>query len=529
MQLSISKPCAVSRSINKTKLYVRLEDLDNKDKLFLRRNAVGLETKDGRFILDDNIFNRILLGMNMDEYIKSARTPVLSQVPHEARSYQQFDIETMVSRKWSLNRNKPGYGKTFETIAYCKMMGFSRILIVCPKSVISQWIDQFHKWAPELEQQMICESGGLGPSKNNNIIYVTNYESLVGRKMRVAREEKPSQVLLHCKQFTWDIIVCDESHRIKNPKSKVTCAVKSIPALQKMPLTGTPILGRPSDLWSQLNFMSEELSGRNYWAFVQRFCEVEENHFGKQILGLTLSDTAKELLAKALSMVSVGGENQNVTTGKNIIPIELDWDKDQRKLYVAVLNLSLDYLNANGITVKNAMDQMIKQQQLTTNPGKHGIKSNPKFEWIKDWLEDNTDEKVVIYSKYTEVLEAFAKYIDNDANIYCGSKSTKERDIIKQDFINNKNTRCILGTIGALGTGVDGLQSVCRNVIFLDRDYTPGNNKQAEDRVNRSGQIGMTNVWILHMKHSIDQHVEGIQSKKAEDIEEVFKCIRSQF
>lgn len=534
MQLSISKNYAVTQNLTKTKLIVDGNTLENKDRIFLRRNSVGLTTKNGQWIFDDNIYNRILLGMNVDEYIKSPRSPVSPQVPREARPYQKADIEAMISHRWTLNRNKPGYGKTFETIAYCRMMGFKRILIICPKSVISQWIEQFHKWWSGLEETLICESGGLGPSKKDNIIYVTNYESLVGRKMRGAREEKPSQVKLHCKQFVWDIIVCDESHRIKNPKSKVTCAVKELPALQKMPLTGTPILSRPSDLWSQLHFMDERLSGRDYWAFVNRFCEVEDGAFGRQILGLTPSDTAKQLLAQALSMISVGGENHAVTSGKNIIPINLDWDKEQRKMYKAIVDLSMDYLDDKGITVKNAMDQIIKQQQATTNPGMLGVKANPKFEWIKDWLEDNEDEKVVIYSKWKSVLDALQEYlwkakIGTAPTVYSGACSEKQRDAIKEVFIRDKESRCLLGTIGALGTGVDGLQQVCRNVIFLDRDYTPGNNEQAEDRVNRSGQVGMTNIWILYMRKSIDEHVEGIQSKKAEDIKELFKYVRDSF
>ena len=108
--------------------------------------------------------------------------------------------------------------------------------------------------------------------------------------------------------------------------------------------------------------------------------------------------------------------------------------------------------------------------------------------------------------------------------------SVSERSSAKNLFVQpSGDTRVLIGTIGALGTGVDGLQHVCRNVIFLDRDWTPGLNEQAEDRVNRSGQIGMTNIWILNMKNSIDEYVEQLQGKKAEDIMEVFKNVSVSF
>ena len=105
--------------------------------------------------------------------------------------------------------------------------------------------------------------------------------------------------------------------------------------------------------------------------------------------------------------------------------------------------------------------------------------------------------------------------------------SGKERLKAKEQFVQHSAAcRVLIGTIGAMGTGVDELQYVCSNVVFLDRDWTPGINEQAEDRVNRSGaKNGMTNIWILNAEKSIDEHVEDIQGKKAEDIEEVFKRV----
>ena len=144
--------------------------------------------------------------------------------------------------------------------------------------------------------------------------------------------------------------------------------IKQLPALRKMCLSGTPILNRPDDLWSQLNFLSPKISGNSYWAFVDKFCEVEENNFGRKPIGLTPSGSAQELLTKVLNIISVGGENHKVTGGKNFIPIELEMNTAQRKLYKDIVNLSLDNLEQEGVTVKNAMDQIIKQQQCTTNP-----------------------------------------------------------------------------------------------------------------------------------------------------------------
>lgn len=533
-----------------------VSDLANEEKIALRRRAVNFTVKGGSFEFEDNIFNRILLGISTQELTDLPMDEWnMDEVSAQARDYQRRDIQSMCRLRNALNRNKPGYGKTFESIDYCRVMGFKRILIVCPKSVRSQWGQQFHLWWPEVDQDVVVE--GVGPKRGERSIFVTNYEQLTFRNVagRGARKKvlQPTQTWLRCKEWSWDVIIVDESHRIKNKDAQITKAIKELPARHRMCLTGTPILSYPDDLWSQLNFLDPRLSGNNYWAFVMRFCEVEEGPFGKKILGLNPSEGAQQLLAEALSRISVGGDNHKVTQGINRIEIELDLPPEAKKLYSAVTNTALEILDEYGITVKNAMDQIIKQQQITTNIDRvlsggvldesvgGGWKERPqipnvKFDWIADWLEDNEDEKVVVFSKFAETAKSLKDYLEKkkiQSELYIGAMTEKVRTASKDKFVQPRagGARVLIGTIGAMGTGVDGLQYATKNVIFLDRDWTPGINEQAEQRVDRSGQPGMTNVWLLHAKGTIDKYVEGIQGKKAEDIRRIFEhvsnCIRS--
>ncbi len=505
----------------------------NQEKLMIRRSCIGVKNSGSILYVDDNLVNRIALNYFPEKFYDVEHPSKIGNLHPSLRDYQRNDVIKMLSLQNILNRNKPGYGKTFETVEFCRLLNLKKILIVCPKSVIPQWAKQFILWWPEVEPNI--QVGGRGPERRSQVIYVTNYEQLtpqcVGHQGR-KKILQPTQVWQKCKQWIWDLVVLDESHRIKNPVSQITGAIKQIPSKQRMCLSGTPILGHPNDLWSQLDFLDSKWAGNNYWNFTSKFCEIEDNGFGKKPIGLTPSENAQNLLGKLLACVSVGGNNQDVTEGKNYITIELPMTIAQRNLYKDIVNLSLDSLEEKGITVKNAMDQIIKQQQVTTNCCKFteaGCKTNPKFDWVKDWLEDNEGESLVVFTKFAEVAQALSNYLSKNKIknvIFIGEMSSSKRQVAKNMFVQHSaDCRVLIGTIGALGTGTDGLQYVCSNVVFLDRDWTPGLNQQAEDRVNRSGAKGMTNIWILSMEKSIDSYVEGIQSKKAQDIEEVFKRV----
>ena len=81
-----------------------------------------------------------------------------------------------------------------------------------------------------------------------------------------------------------------------------------------------------------------------------------------------------------------------------------------------------------------------------------------------------------------------------------------------------KDSQVLIGTIGAMGQGYDGLQEVSHTLIFVDRDWSPEILKQAEDRLNRMGQKKMVNIYYLECQGSFDQHVGRINFNKADDI-----------
>ena len=100
-----------------------------------------------------------------------------------------------------------------------------------------------------------------------------------------------------------------------------------------------------------------------------------------------------------------------------------------------------------------------------------------------------------------------------------GQQSAEQNELSKRCFVE-RGAQVLAGTIGAMGQGYDGLQQVCRLMIFIDRDWSPEILNQAEDRLRRMGQDNPVTIYYLECTGSFDQHVGRINRNKAEDIRE---------
>ena len=166
-----------------TKFYngkILVYDMTNQEKMRLRRLAVNFTTKEANLLLEDNIFNRLLLSLDISAILRDI-SAVNTDMNICARDYQKRDIAQILESKFALNRNKPGYGKTFESIEWCRLKGLKRILVICPKSVVPQWKAQFVQWWPEVAPYITM--WGSGPEKAETVIYITNYEQLTPRNV----------------------------------------------------------------------------------------------------------------------------------------------------------------------------------------------------------------------------------------------------------------------------------------------------------------------------------------------------------
>lgn len=451
-------------------------------------------------VAEDNLVNRIVLEQNIN--LMNKMPPLL--MDDRLKDYQRQDVDNMCRLTHCLNANPMGLGKTIEAIKTLECMNAQSVVIVVPKIIRQQWVDQIKRWWGR-DAEIYEKQATLEPGK----IYIINYDKL--------RNEK---ILAKFRRFRWDYVVLDEAHKIKNRTSKQAVAVKLLPGARHMALTGTPILRYVDDLWSILNFLGEEYSGKSYWAFVDYFCEVEKTPWGNKIVGTTDDIFRQEVLKQLLSLFMIRHDSIEVAYGKTQETVRLPMSKAQRDLYRKEKQLLLDQLPEN-CTISNGAVLTMRLRQTTSWPGIFlEDEPGPKFEWILEQCQNNPEERFVVFTVFEQTAEALSRWLFNKA-VRAVTITGKNKSVInernKMWFLNNK-AQVLIGTIGAMGQGYDELQHVSRVAIFIDRDWSPEIMNQAEERLHRMGQKHLVRVYYLECQGSFDQHVGRININKSEGI-----------
>lgn len=345
---------------------------------------------------------------------------------------------------------------------------------------------------------------------------ITNIEALrqmsykQGKKTVYPLAEKIQQLY---KQGKIGMIAFDEAHKAKNPESQQGKALLSIEAddIPKIPMSGTFVLNNPLDLYLPLRWAGFEQ--HSFYQYKQHYC-IMGGYGGKEVIGYKNLDELRALLDKV--MLRRTKEDVLDLPPKVHTTEYVDMTKEQAKIYKEVK----DVIKSNIDKIKvhsDPLTQMIRLRQATGYPGilSTTITESAKMDRLEELVEEiaAVGQKAIIYSQWETMTEVMRKRLKVYKPAYItGAVKSEDRMAEVKRFQQDPECRVIIGTIGAMGTGLT--LTAATNVIFLDEPWNRALKDQAEDRAHRIGTKGTVRVITLVCKDTIDERIMTLVQKK---------------
>ena len=508
--------------------YLNIKDRDiSKNKILLSKyNAIYIEEKLKReqmdFVETNKKFTQLVSNVSDNKEIKAQVPESLDSV---MRSYQKTGfkwLKTLASSGFGgILADEMGLGKTLQAIAFIQSEveqsdNKQPSLVICPTSLVYNWKDELEKFAPSLNCIVVSGNKSQREKQKQNIqdtdVVITSY-SLIRRDL----EDYEKVTFRYC--------FLDEAQQIKNFNSLNAHSVKSIKALGKFALTGTPIENSLTELWSIFDFimpgylLKHSAFTKKYEAPIVKDGSREalqelNNHVKPFILRRTKLEVAKELPSKIEHRISV-----EMTEG-------------QKKVYLAYLQEAKGELEENikdkGLNKSKfkVLSILTRLRQICCDPSTFIDNYNGgsgKLEALDEILENSLEEghRILIFSQFTTVLKNISKRLDGKEIKYMyldgSTKSEKRVEMVKT--FNAGDTQVFLISLKAGGMGIN--LTGADMVIHFDPWWNPAVEAQATDRAHRIGQKKTVEVIKLIARGTIEEKIFKLQQRKKAIIDSV--------
>ena len=305
------------------------------------------------------------------------------------------------------------------------------------------------------------------------------------------------------------MIALDEGHKCKDPSSIQGKHLLKLSSETMISMTGTPLMNNPLDLYIHLKWLGYEKHG--FYPFKKHYC-VFGGFGGYQVVSYKHLDQLKEQLDEIMLRRL---KKDVLDLPEKIYTTEyVEMTPKQTKIYREVkaeIKENIDMI----LSAINPLAEMIRLRQATGYTGilSSEIKESAKLDRLEEIVEElvANNNKAIIFSNWTSVTnptyERLEKY--NPAII---TGETKNRVAEQDKFMTNPDCKVIIGTTGAMGTGLT--LTAANTVIFLDEPWTKAAKDQAEDRAHRIGTKENVNIITLLCKDTIDERVHEIVEQK---------------
>lgn len=440
---------------------------------------------------------------------KDTKHPVI--MSQFLRPYQNQDVYFLSSLPHAAIFSEMRTGKTPMTLKLIEVDRPEKIIVICPASLVLNWRNEVLKWTSYTNVFYVKGN----KKQRSNLYNEWNYKK--GFLILSKDTAKSDLDLLDSTDY---VLVVDESHFLRNYRTAQSKAIFALgrKAKKRIALTGTPAVNHPADCFGILHFLYPS-KFPSYWQFVDRYFKTWDSPWGSKEIG---KFKREEELTEILELISVQRKRSEVMQWippKQYQVIEVEMDAKQSKAYRDMLETFVveedSEIKADAPSV---LAQLTRLRQICLSPSLLQLSApSAKENFILEWLDDNPNESVVIFSNFSSYLKLLQKKIKG-SRLIIGETPKQERQDIVDSFQDGK-TKVILANIQAAGVGLT--LDKAGTVIFLDRAYTPSENAQAEDRIVPTTESSNQNCLIIDVvcKDSIDQKIHSILDKKQSVIE----------
>ncbi len=428
----------------------------------------------------------------------------------ELLPYQLDGVAFAVGAGRAVLADDMGLGKTIQGIGVAELLareaGISKVLVICPASLKSQWRLEIQKFCNR-DVQLITGSTALraGQYANDCFFTVCNYE-------QVLRD------ILSIEGVKWDLIILDEGQRIKNWEAKTSRVIKGLRSRFALVLSGTPLENRLDELYSVVQFIDDRRLGPAF-RFYNRHRVVDEK--GK-VLGYKNLSELRENLRPILLRRTRESVRQQLPPRTNEI-VRITPTDEQVELHRSHMRLVTQITRKKFLT---EMDLLRLQKHLlmcrmaangTMLVDKQPPGYSSKLEQIDDLFDRLFQEqgrKVLLFSEWTtmlDLIEPLLKKRDLRFVRLDGSVPQKLRQSLVHEFQNDPACSLFL-TTNAGSTGLN-LQAA-NTVINVDLPWNPAVLEQRIARAYRMGQTQPVQVFILITESTIEENLLSTLSAK---------------
>lgn len=459
-------------------------------------------------------------------------TPVLAEALHP---YQRAGVAFLTHG--GICADQPGLGKTLEAIGAVHEADLADgpNLVIAPKTSLDVvWEPELKRWQDE-PVYILPE----GKSRREKLLAAFREEvveaGLSGWLVvnPAALRQGYVQKLLHNVEF--NAVVWDECHKegLRDPRSATAKAGQKIKSKLRIGLTGTPMGGKPIQLWGLLHWLRPDVF-TSKWAWAREYLEMSDNGFGTDIGDVR--EDKKEAFNRHLTPYVLRRTKEEVLPElppKQYVDHWLTMSGTQARLYEemaldAFARLSeSDTITANGVLAEfTRLKQFASAAWEAGEDGRiHPTGESNKLDMIVEMLAERGitgnpetetgGEQVVIFSQFTEIADMLVRELNTrgiETLAITGKVKGDDRKAAQVGFQGEGGPRVLVMNVHAGGVAIT--LDRADTVVFVDEWWAPDVMEQAEDRVHRASRIHRVTIYYLRTKGTVEEYVMGVVDNK---------------